>query len=490
MKIQNLLNESDLHLVKSRMILKESCDGLTTEQRIIVEGIYGELRLLIEASISADQIQQLFGQVEKSATAAGSNRTMLGKGVDTAKKANEIIDNIGKWLQDTTPVKMFDQKFEDLKRKINTKFPDSKVLDMISNMGIYAKNNPGKTAAIIGVLTTIAALAGGPVGGAIAGQVLKGAVELLKGEKLSTAIGKGAKAAAIGWLTGKAVDFIGNALTDPVLAQAKEMGNDIVTSNYTRTIDEIGGEFGNRFGTFSTGELYGRAADVRDVRDVYAAGVDAWKAGDYMRADSMFKSAGELTAKLADPQYLNTIAADIDKAQMMQASAEEMQKFFGAMSKVAQGAATAATTGNTQDKKESVSFTQRPLSEGQVYLVFNRITQLNEGPFDAIKGAAGKAANWVGTKGTNITTKITADKLNSAWQKAGSPTDSNEVAQFLEKQGVDAEIIKQVFTSMKLPAPGSADTVDFETVKAMITKLPTDRKVRLLKFINKQPQVA
>jgi hypothetical protein len=59
-------------------------------------------------------------------------------------------------------------------------------------MGEWAKANPGKTAAIIGVLTTLAAVAGGPAGGAIAGQILKGAAELMKGEKLSTAVGKGA----------------------------------------------------------------------------------------------------------------------------------------------------------------------------------------------------------------------------------------------------------------------------------------------------------
>ena len=44
--------------------------------------------------------------------------------------------------------------------------------------------------------------AGGPIGGAIAGQALKGAAELIKGEKVSTAIGKGVKTAAIGALAG------------------------------------------------------------------------------------------------------------------------------------------------------------------------------------------------------------------------------------------------------------------------------------------------
>ena len=481
MRIATLM-ESHIH--EGRRLLRESCDGLTESQRVIVEGVYNELSPLIEASLAPQQIQQLFGEIEKAATAGGDNRTGLGLGVDVAKEANKAINNLGKWLQDTTPVKMFDQKFEQLKGKVATKFPA--LAKQLTSMGEWAKANPGKTAAIIGVLTTLASVAGGPVGGAIAGQILKGAAELLKGEKLSTAIGKGAKAAAFGWLTGKAVDFIGNALTDPMMAQAKDMGNDIVTANYNRTIDEIGGEFGNRFGTFSSGELFGRAADVKDVTDVYGAGVDAWKAGDYLRADSMFKSAADMTAKLSDLEYLNNIAADLDKAQMMQASAEEMKKFFGTMSKVAQGAATAAT-GNS--KKESVYRQTRPLSEGQVYLTFKRIEQLNEGPMDWIKDKAGKAADWVGKKATNLTTVVTADKLNSAWQDAGSPTDSEELKQFLTGQGVKADIVDSVYNSLKISSAGGKEPTAqsmYAQIKKDVQTLDKKSQQRIMSYLQKQ----
>ena len=481
MRIATLM-ESHIH--EGRRLLRESCDGLTESQRVIVEGVYNELSPLIEASLAPQQIQQLFGEIEKAATAGGDNRTGLGLGVDVAKEANKAINNLGKWLQDTTPVKMFDQKFEQLKGKVATKFPA--LAKQLTSMGEWAKANPGKTAAIIGVLTTLASVAGGPVGGAIAGQILKGAAELLKGEKLSTAIGKGAKAAAFGWLTGKAVDFIGSALTDPMMAQAKDMGNDIVTANYNRTIDEIGGEFGNRFGTFSSGELFGRAADVKDVTDVYGAGVDAWKAGDYLRADSMFKSAADMTAKLSNLEYLNNIAADLDKAQMMQASAEEMQKFFGAMSKVAQGAGTAAT-GNS--KKESVYRQTRPLSEGQVYLVFNRIERLDEGPMDWIKDKAGKAADWVGKKATNLTTVVTADKLNSAWQDAGSPTDSEELKQFLTGQGVKADIVDSVYNSLKISSAGGKEPTAqsmYAQIKKDVQTLDKKSQQRIMSYLQKQ----
>lgn len=480
------------HRASSRQILRESCSGLTIEQRTVVEGIYNELRPLVEATLTAQQIQQLFGEVEKQATAGGDNRTLLGLGVDAGKKVNDTIDNVGKWLQNTKPVQAFDQKFEQLKTKVSTKFPQLE--KQLTAMGTWAKENPGKTAAIIGVLTTLASVAGGPVGGALAGQILKGTTELLKGEKLSTAVGKGAKAAALGWLTGKAVDFIGKALTDPVLAQAREMGNDIVTSNYSRTIDEIGGKFGNRFGSFSTGELFGRASDVRDIKDVYAAGVDAWKAGDYLRADSMFKSAAELTDALSKPEYIDAIAATVDKAQMMQASAEEMKRFFGTMSTVAQGAATGAT-GAAGAKKESYYIQTRPLSEGQVYMMFNRVEKLSEGPMDLLK----KGADWVGKKAGNLTTKVTADKLNSAWKKAGSPMDSDAVAEILKAQGVDINVVSQVFKSMKLAVPGvgaatpaatAADPKQAQSVylqvKDQISKVDKKGRQRLTAYLQKQ----
>jgi len=58
-------------------ILTESCDGLTADQRIIVEGIYKDLSPLIEASLTTDQINAIFGAVEKNVTAAGNNRSAI-----------------------------------------------------------------------------------------------------------------------------------------------------------------------------------------------------------------------------------------------------------------------------------------------------------------------------------------------------------------------------------------------------------------------------
>jgi LysM repeat protein len=73
---------------------------------------------------------------------------------------------------------------------------------------------------------------------------------------------------------------------------------------------------------------------------------------------------------------------------------------------------------------------------------------INEGIWDSIKGAAGQAMDWAKTKGHNLTTKITADKLKQAWQAAGSPTDSQKVRDLLVAQGVAAQVADSALKSV------------------------------------------
>jgi hypothetical protein len=477
--MSNILLEQ--HMKDSRKILAESVSGLDLEQRKIVEGVYNELKPLIEASLTSDQINQLFGEVEKAATASGSNRTLLGKGkdavgkgVDVAKQANELINKAGRWLQNTKPVQAFDQKFEDLKRKINTKFPDSKVLDMISNMGIYAKNNPGKTAFIVGVLTAIAALAGGPIGGAIAGQVLRGSVELLKGEKLSTAIGKGVKTAVLGFLTGAIADKLGSWLSG-LRADVVPFDDGLtqVTFNAAQEIKSPGFE-------------WTRTLDLKNItvvpddRETVLRLVKDINDGDVAAFDRLYNFAKEIRS----PAYKELLGGISQAAKQ---AALDNDAAFQALEIARKGitaAAQGAVAGAGVAKKESYFAQTKPLSEGQVYLVFNKIQKINEGPMD-----------WIKTKAANLTNKVTADKLNSAWQSAGSPTDSDALKGFLEKQGVDPQIINTVYSQMKIAsssagngtppsAPGTAST--YAQVKQDILKLDKKGKQRITAYLQKQ----
>jgi hypothetical protein len=480
MRIENLI-ENNNH----RQILRESCDGLTLEQRRIVEGIYNEFVPLIEASLTADQISQIFGNVEKSATAAGGNRTMLGKAVDVPGQVNDVINKVGKYLQDTTPVKFMDQKFEDLKAKVGAKFP--KLDTQLTGLGTWMKENPGKSAAIIGLLTVLASLAGGPVGGAIAGQALKSASELIKGEKLSTAIGKGLKAAAVGWLAGKSMEAVGE-----MVATVAEYFDPQPLHGFVNFYQEnIGNGLPN---IFRDAHIVGTKEQLGQFNQMWSSAAKQWGSGNFEAARDAFSNAQTFASEITSATYQ---AMGEDPG----AKIRQLNDLFTGLAAAAQGAATGAAGYDKKGKpveaaKESYYLQTRPLSEGQVYLVFDRVVKLNEGPiWDKVKGAAGKAVGAVAQKagqiGTNLTTKITADKLNSAWKKAGSPMDSEEVAKILTAAGVGDDVVKQVYTDLKISAApaepeAQAATGGYAEIKKTIMQLNTKDRKRMIAYLTKQ----
>ena len=80
----------------------------------------------------------------------------------------------------------------------------------------------------------------------------------------------------------------------------------------------------------------------------------------------------------------------------------------------------------------------------------------NEGIGSMFKSAASKVGQWAQRTGHNLTTRVTADKLQKAWQKEGYPTDSDEIAVILQKAGVTPEIVNQIYAAMRIPAPKQA----------------------------------
>ncbi len=479
------------HLNSSRTILRESCHGLTKEQQRIVEGIYKEFKPLIEASLTVDQIKQIFGELEKQSVATGQSRTLAGKGVDVAKKANEIVNNVGKWLQDTAPVKAFDQKFEDLKAKVAEKFPD--LAKQTAALGEWVKANPGKSAAVIGVLTALASLAGGPVGGAIAGQVLRGASELLKGEKLSTAIGKGIKTAALGYLSGKAFEmlgkFVGGMRADSIpVPGAEESGLASVNYGATKTLTGPGMEWKQTVQGFNVTvfpqEAEGINAAMNMIRNGEAGGFDALK---------------KIADEIRSPEYRQAMKDIIAGARTEQLANDGLLQWINGMAQagqaISQGAVAAA--GEKSDKKESYYTQSRPLSEGQVYMLFDRV--LTEAGFlDKVKAGAGKVAGAVGKgldwAGKQATEKVTSAKLLAAWKLEGSPTDSEQLRKFLQDYGgIDAAIVDKVYSDMKLPTgrqepqldPAKAETI-YAATKKTVANLNKKDKQRLIAYLNKQ----
>jgi hypothetical protein len=107
--------------------------------------------------------------------------------------------------------------------------------------------------------------------------------------------------------------------------------------------------------------------------------------------------------------------------------------------------------------------TANALTEDQITKLFVAVAykqDLMEAPggmLSNLKQQIGKGVTKLGQKarqvGTNITTKVTADKLMKAWTKAGKPTDSVQIAQWLTTQGIDGAVMQQAFQTAGIKMP-------------------------------------
>ena len=243
-------------------ILKESWSDFTIPQKIQIALVEKELtsvaniiiedlsfqQKLTEKELTADQIDAIFadtvkamgdrasGVLQRSGVnkAVGKTVKLGGKALTLSKDAAIAVDkklnDLGKLVQQTEPVQNLDAKVSklqgDIRKKLEQGPVGKEIMGMVDKYAQFAKDNPMKSAIIIGALTSVAAIAGGPLGGAAAGYLLRGTNGLIKGEKLSTVVGQGAKFAAIGALVGGIADaFEGNVdITSPDAVGAEQVG--------------------------------------------------------------------------------------------------------------------------------------------------------------------------------------------------------------------------------------------------------------------------
>jgi hypothetical protein len=233
------------------------------------------------------------------------------------------------------------------------------------------------------------------------------------------------------------------------------------------------------------------------------AEMDAMKAdADKLPTDTVTNPDGSITQKgsgtLRGGDTLSARTARAEDARQNAisdgASPQEANQIAAKMMKYGTVISAGQGRGDVYQKPglESVERTGKKLSEGQVYLVFNKIVTRNnylltegrlvEGPMD-----------WLKTKAKNLTTKVTADKLNSAWQKAGSPTDSEELKKFLVAQGVATEVVDKVYTTMQLPAGASAGAekpVDMAELEKQISTFDIKQKKDMVAFLTQSLRTA
>lgn len=355
-----------------------------------------------EAALTAKQIQDLFQQIEKGETASGSNRTLIGKGKDVADAVKTAYDDLVSKVQNSGPVQNVDAKYDQIAAKLKQATGgDQGVMKYVQKYRDFAKEHPIAQSFIYAALIAAAGISGVGAGGAAALGLLKMADKLLQGEKFSTAVGKGLATGATAYAAGQ----IGKAMQ--------------------------GGD--------QTQQVAQQAGTGLSRQDI-----EFWKNSHF---------GADLDRVLNDPsvtqQYKDELVRQLNRSV---ANPNNTASVADAWRMATRGAMIRA--GNPYGYNESIE-----LSERQIRIIFGTTQgiMLQEGVWDSIKSGAKKVAGAVADKaktvGHNLTTKVTADKLNKAWKDAGSPTDSNEVAAILKAQGVSDNVISSVYSSLNLPTP-------------------------------------
>tara|TARA_B100001057_G_scaffold244132_1_gene244444 strand:- start:1494 stop:3752 length:2259 start_codon:yes stop_codon:yes gene_type:complete len=546
---------------KTSQILTEGYQDLTESQKIYLGRWEKELWPLLEeftkvseANLTADEIQSIFQGAEKQSIASGDNKTLTGKvgsavgaaaklPVDIAKKVDAKINQLGRMAQEAGPIKNMDAKFEELKKKIGEK--DSKIVAGVKRVSDWAKDNPGKASLAVGILTTIAAFAGGPAGGAAAGLILRASKDLLQGEKLSTAVGKSLKTAAYGALAGMAFRYISDQVLDNVMttqeAQWEAMEKGYMDSNLESAKLNLAVKFGvDDVDTMLDGaaryQLQGNynafyydydVIIAPDQRATFSALKDAiantesfsdaqikatMKFHDFMQGIVNNPENQKLAEIVEAVKQLNPGELTSQQTDALLAAGNDMDKFYDAIENAGKtGAAAiqgAAQTVDARSKKAIRSKAVDPEVMKQLELDFEKEKDKKENidyeetveylyeqfllekdpkqgelPLDnpnslgsKLKRGIGKAASAVGggikkgagavsggiKKGAGAVSgsvkstakelgqKITAKKLNKAWEKMGKPTDSGSIYNILSNQGVSDDNIKTIGQEQKV----------------------------------------
>ena len=504
--------------------------------------------MMVEYKLTPDQITQVFQQVQAGATAAGGNRTMIGKGVDAASAVSQAFDKVKAKIASSGPVAGFDEKFAGMQQKLATAAggESGPVMKALRQYQQFAKAHPVMQGVIYSGLIALAGLSGAGLGAAAILGGIKMFDKLLQGDKFSSALWQGFKtgatSAAAGAIGGSAQDAANQAAaaaSDQGMGtiSAAQAAQDTATQTAAAASDQGMGTISAQQAAQDTanqtaaaasdqGNLGTATSDAAATQQA-AASSDAGNLGggapgkDYTvkRGDTLSAIAQKNKVSVADLMKANPEITNpnvINAGQHIQVPAATGNSIYqggvGTAADTAKKVASGAYQAQRGMAESTFKFVGLPvyemvdfqktkdleylneslgvqddslvLTEAGVGAVLYNIVALHHhlteagepgvaaepakpGLFSrmgsAIKNsslgqAVQKGVAAVGQKaatvGQNMTTKITADKLQRAWQAAGSPMDTAELKAFLVKQGVDAAVIDNTYKQLKLTRTG------------------------------------
>jgi hypothetical protein len=176
------------------------------QNQILIENFEHAGKMISEAKLTPDQIGQIFKGIEQNMTAAGGNRTAVGKGVDTAKSAAGAVGKAYNGLinkfSDTKVMQGFDAAYDKAAEQLKQATGgDQGAMQYVQKYRDFAKKHPMAQTAIYALLIAAVSIGSGGAAAPAALGLLKMGDRLVQGDKFSQALAKGATtagAAAVG----------------------------------------------------------------------------------------------------------------------------------------------------------------------------------------------------------------------------------------------------------------------------------------------------
>ena len=183
--------------IEARHALLESLDNSNRKSYIQWETVGTYLR---EAALSPQQIQGLFGEIEKTATAGGSNRTGIGQAKD---KVDQVImkpwNDLKAKIYNSGPMEGFAGKYEEAAEKLKASAggDEGAVMKIITKYRAFAEKHPIMQGFIYAALIAAAGVSGAGLGGAAALGLFKLTDQLLQGKDIRSALYTAGKTGAL-----------------------------------------------------------------------------------------------------------------------------------------------------------------------------------------------------------------------------------------------------------------------------------------------------
>ena len=527
-------------------------------------------RMIVERAMSEKEILDLFAAVEQGANAAGGNRTALGRGKDAVAGAyNSVKDAIGgimNSIQMSTPVAGVDAAYNDATDALGKALggKDSKIMNSIMKYRLLAKEYP-KTQLF--VKTALIALAGMATGGAglVAIAGITAAVDAaIKGEKLSSVIGKGAGASLMAYgaqevqamLSGGGGAGGGGAGGGPLGPDAGPMSGTDAGAGLTggtpgagmglggtgggANPPDIGGNIGGTVPdvtapelatyTVQSGDTLSKIAQANNTSVTELQGLNPQLAaasgatgGQSLNPDVIFPgqqitlppgtpgtdvyaggvgTAADTAAKVASGQYAPNPRSPLRLAETVKYKIlpvsqlidhkltvmgwalnesigkkpgnsvhltrngvftviENVDRYRRALLKEYDPGSFGPDrwTSRVGPGREALPDLYRPDQPGAPAPVTAKPGMIGRG-LNWLDKTAGKVGGYLSKQAQNFTRKVTAAKLKMEWQQLGHPSDSDQIAAFLAKQGVPQPVITDVYGKMGIPYTASATVPD------------------------------